>query len=115
MSKLNKNEQRFLREWEYQTGSSKTGYFILNAVVWSIMFGLFRTAANFVASEFQARNFPRVMEIIYIIAIGILFATAVYFRNQSRYLAIKLKKAEEDRQPITDQRPPMADKQENLQ
>jgi hypothetical protein len=97
MSKLNKNEQRFLREWEYQTGGSKVGYFILNAVIWSIMFGLFRTAADYVASEFRAKNFPRVMEIIYIIVIGILFATAVYFRNQSRYLAIKLKKAEEER------------------
>jgi preprotein translocase subunit SecY len=96
MSNLNKNDQRFLREWEYQTGGSKAGYFILNAVIWSIMFGLFRTAANYVASEFRAKNFPRVMEIIYIIAIGILFAAVVYFRNQSRYLAIRLKKAEDN-------------------
>jgi preprotein translocase subunit SecY len=105
MSNLNKNDQRFLKEWEYQTGGSKAGYFILNAVIWSIMFGLFRTAANYVASEFRAKNFPRVMEIIYIIAIGILFAAVVYFRNQNRYLAIRLKKAEGDgRQPITDNR-----------
>jgi hypothetical protein len=101
MSNLNKNDQRFLREWEYQTGGSKAGYFILNAIIWSLMFGLFRTAANYVASEFRAKNFPRVMEVIYIIAIGILFAAAVYFRNQSRYLAIKLKKTEEDNRPET--------------
>lgn len=104
MSKLNKNEQRFLREWEYQTGGSKAGYFILNAVIWSIMFGLFRTAADYVASEFRAKNFPRVMEIIYIIAIGILFAAVVYFRNQSRYLALRLKKEGGEGQPMTDDR-----------
>lgn len=88
---ISKQEQRFLREWEIQNKGPKNSFIILNAIIFSVMIYLFGIAITYFASEFRIKRFDYYLGILAVILLGILIAFVLYYKNQSRYLSIKLK------------------------
>jgi len=94
MNELTKKEQRFLREWEIQNKGPKNSFIILNAIIFSFMIYLFGIAINYFAFEFRIKYFDYYLGILAILLLGLLIALVLFYKNQSRYLSIKLKEKE---------------------
>jgi glucan phosphoethanolaminetransferase (alkaline phosphatase superfamily) len=94
MTELNKNDKRFLREWQIQTEGSRTGFFILYTIVWGIIFSFLQIALNYFISEFRSRTLAVVVFVLFSLFMGIIFTMIMYYRNQARYFSIRLKEKE---------------------
>jgi hypothetical protein len=91
MAELSAGEKRFLKEWSYQKSGSRTGYFVMYTIAWTLIIYILSMVGGYFFNIIRIPGIEYVIRFICVFLAGFLVTVSIFFRNQSEYYRIRLK------------------------
>jgi hypothetical protein len=91
MAELSTLEKSYLKEWEYQKSGSRAGFLILYTIIWSVLLFIFGLLVSYFFRAVRIWFLEYAATGIQVFFGGFMLTLVMYYRNQTKYLTLKLK------------------------